>query len=674
MRRRRQGLQVSTFPFLAVLLCTMGSLILLLLVIDRRARVVARVKALQAAAQTGAFNEKTEAARREEWERRSRALHEQLVCADRDVQAQLVSLRGKEREEAGRAGAERSELSALRQRIQAEAAKLAHEDQELTAHRATIAAKQQEATTSHEAMSGLTTDLLRLEKTLAEVKAARLKQQQTYSLVPYRGKRGDSRKPIYIECASGGLVFHPDSKNLGGFDISAMDYRKEVIHRLASGEHDYLLLLVRPDGISSYYRLVGALQGLKVDYGYEFIDRDWALDFSGEQAQPWMLAEKTKPPDVDSSPGKSRRVIGVAAGTPISTANPDAPPSHGSTSNQPGTSAGPSNNVSGFRGDRPGIPLAHAEPERSGGPGIGLPHSPGGLSALSPGSSNGLSISPVGGQGTPGLGGGSGPSGVPTGSIAPGGGTSQVGMLPTGPTASAAAATGGPAANAGLPDQAAPAGAGAMGSTASIGPPVATGTAPVSVPQGSGSKSQLPAPPPLLPQTETNQAKAQTPGSSSGSPGVNGSAGSSASSGGGDGEGSGLPAAPNPLDKLAGPRKRPVGLTTLRPILFNRNRDWFIKIDCYSDRIVIEGTGQVVASSTLVGADPSANPLIQGVHAMIERRQATVPDGDIPYRPLIRFRVHPDGVRAYYLAYPALEALNVPLSRENLEAEDGSKP
>ena len=33
MRKRRQPLQVSTFPFLAVLLCTMGALLLLLLVI-----------------------------------------------------------------------------------------------------------------------------------------------------------------------------------------------------------------------------------------------------------------------------------------------------------------------------------------------------------------------------------------------------------------------------------------------------------------------------------------------------------------------------------------------------------------------------------------------------------------------------------------------------------------
>ena len=48
MKRSRHGLQVSTFPFLAVLLCTMGSLILLLLVMDRRGKAVARAKALLA--------------------------------------------------------------------------------------------------------------------------------------------------------------------------------------------------------------------------------------------------------------------------------------------------------------------------------------------------------------------------------------------------------------------------------------------------------------------------------------------------------------------------------------------------------------------------------------------------------------------------------------------------
>ena len=45
MRTRRHKLQVSTFPFLAVLLCAMGALLLVLLVMDRRAHDAARFRA-----------------------------------------------------------------------------------------------------------------------------------------------------------------------------------------------------------------------------------------------------------------------------------------------------------------------------------------------------------------------------------------------------------------------------------------------------------------------------------------------------------------------------------------------------------------------------------------------------------------------------------------------------
>ncbi len=63
MRRRRQGLQVSTFPFLAVLLCAMGSLILLLLIIDRQAKRAGRAKALEKARQEAARSAAEEVAR-----------------------------------------------------------------------------------------------------------------------------------------------------------------------------------------------------------------------------------------------------------------------------------------------------------------------------------------------------------------------------------------------------------------------------------------------------------------------------------------------------------------------------------------------------------------------------------------------------------------------------------
>ena len=39
-----------------------------------------------------------------------------------------------------------------------------------------------------------------LEQALTSLKELRQRQQQTYSLVPYLGKRGDNRKPLYVEC------------------------------------------------------------------------------------------------------------------------------------------------------------------------------------------------------------------------------------------------------------------------------------------------------------------------------------------------------------------------------------------------------------------------------------------------------------------------------------------
>jgi choline-glycine betaine transporter len=49
MRRAKAKLTVSTFPFLAVLLCAMGSLIMLLMVFDQRAKRAARQRNIQQA-------------------------------------------------------------------------------------------------------------------------------------------------------------------------------------------------------------------------------------------------------------------------------------------------------------------------------------------------------------------------------------------------------------------------------------------------------------------------------------------------------------------------------------------------------------------------------------------------------------------------------------------------
>jgi hypothetical protein len=85
--------------------------------------------------------------------------------------------------------------------------------------------------------------------------------------------------------------------------------------------------------------------------------------------------------------------------------------------------------------------------------------------------------------------------------------------------------------------------------------------------------------------------------------------------------------------------------------------------------LIIFPSERRIASASLLKSEDASNPLLEVVQQMIARRQATVRPGEPPYRPMIRFRVRPEGLRSYYLAYPALEPLHVPMTRENIELE-----
>ena len=58
---------------------------------------------------------------------------------------------------------------------------------------------------------------------------------------------------------------------------------------------------------------------------------------------------------------------------------------------------------------------------------------------------------------------------------------------------------------------------------------------------------------------------------------------------------------------------------------------------------------------------------------MMARRQAVMASADASKdaaSPQIRFLVRPDGLRAYFLAYPELASLQLPMTRENLDANE----
>jgi hypothetical protein len=99
------------------------------------------------------------------------------------------------------------------------------------------------------------------------------------------------------------------------------------------------------------------------------------------------------------------------------------------------------------------------------------------------------------------------------------------------------------------------------------------------------------------------------------------------------------------------------------------NRDWVIILECRENTVILPGGVQKIPASSL-GRVNESNPLLVAVKQMIERRQSSVRPGDVPYQPHIRFLVHRDGLRTYYLAYPALESLHVPKTRENVNPND----
>ncbi len=176
--------------------------------------------------------------------------------------------------------------------------------------------------------------------------------------------------------------------------------------------------------------------------------------------------------------------------------------------------------------------------------------------------------------------------------------------------------------------------------------------------------------------TSGQNTVAGTPGTASGegTPGTSANRGAIAngSPGGDPGSGSGG----NLLNRLAPPdfEKHPLPRPApVRPGRQFADRDWTIQLECTADAVVLLPSRQSIAATALPRRSDPENALAQAVRKMIERRQALVPSGEPPYRPRLLFLVRPEGLRTYYLAYPALDSLQLPMTRQDVRQEDENR-
>jgi hypothetical protein len=275
-RGNRAGPRVVLFPFMAVMICTMGALIPLLMIISTTARRQAEADARAEAAKLAAQQRAESQAQLEDvrWRlERLRGSRGKTEAQLADARLQLGHLEDHARRLRERLAALRREWSELDRLDDANSRRGTGDEEELQRLRRQIADARQ-----------------RLE----QVQRAAVGRQPRYAVVPYEGPNQTHRRPIYLECRADAVVLQPEGIELGEEDFEGplgpgnplaaalRAAREDLLAQRAfdpqAGE-PYPLLLVRPDGINAYYAARAAMKSWGTEFGYELIGDDWQLAY-----------------------------------------------------------------------------------------------------------------------------------------------------------------------------------------------------------------------------------------------------------------------------------------------------------------------------------------------------------------------------------------------------------
>jgi hypothetical protein len=290
-RRSRGAPRISLFPFLAVLICTMGAMVLLMFAVMRQARLHAAREAI-----TKAVEQRADAKVEREtldWQ------IEQLKQSRQATEAQLAEMRLN----LGHIEDHSRQLGERISQLQAAGKNLAGLGSVMT----------QRLVGTHEELDDVRKRIAHAERRLTEARQEALRRPRSYAIVPYVGPHGTRRRPIYLECRAEAVVLQPEGiafpegdfvGPMGGMaNPLAAALRAVREHWLAQASFDpqqngepYPLLLIRPSGIAAYYAATEAVKSWGTDVGYEPISEDWRLSFP--QPDPKLAQVVTRAVDL----------------------------------------------------------------------------------------------------------------------------------------------------------------------------------------------------------------------------------------------------------------------------------------------------------------------------------------------------------------------------------------
>jgi hypothetical protein len=283
---------VSLFPFLAVLLCTMGALLVVLVAMTRSARDAALRRA-EAATPSPTVTEPDPDVAKE--------IHEAKQFVSKLEQVRSDALH-KLREDQRRL----SHLEDHMRRLQDQLEKLQIAASELEALEGEHYDDREQAEREVKRLQELIEDT---REAIDDLKNERNTKKRSYALVPYEGPHGTTRRPIFVECRQGELILQPEGVRVSRDDLrpplgagnplaTALRAARDYLIRLHPEEgqsrqtEPYPLIIVRPSGAAIYGIAQRAMQSSDFQFGYELVEEDWDLKYPAADPQLAIVEQR----------------------------------------------------------------------------------------------------------------------------------------------------------------------------------------------------------------------------------------------------------------------------------------------------------------------------------------------------------------------------------------------
>ena len=358
-RSQRTSNPVTLFPFLAVLLCTIGALVLMLVVVSAGIRKDAVMTAKQklkaetfAKSEQGTQSAVSELADAEPKVEDLVVVVQKLTPEQQPIEPLLARdpLPSPIKEAAPRTLAEIAELEKVAKKLEAE---VASRSRRLNSVAVKTHALRKQLITVKAQQNDLQLQIIRTANQRAQIEEAtgelRVENQQiiewldesrklidehkdqlvspVHSIVPYDGQTGTVRRAIIIECVGDVVRFEAEQIEI---PVAILQKFSPQQNPLASGvqalfrywmakeqisdpgrrqRKPYALVLVRPSGAEAFSSAVFAMDGMVGDFGYELVETQFRYEIPETTADAVRECRAAVEAEIRRGPTRARRTL-----------------------------------------------------------------------------------------------------------------------------------------------------------------------------------------------------------------------------------------------------------------------------------------------------------------------------------------------------------------------------